>query len=120
VTTANLEFENGALAYLATSLVIPNIARVAVWGTKAAAMNELDGEHFFLQASGEMDKTPQEVETLDTVKDELEEFARNVRSGSAPETGGPEAIQVVAVLEGIVESAQRGTVVDLDEVRGRS
>ncbi len=120
VTTANLEFENGALAYLATSMVIPTIARVSVWGTKAAAMNELDGEQFFLQASGEMDKTPQEIETLDTVKDELEEFARNVRSGSAPETGGPEAIEVVAVLEGIVESAQRGTVVDLDEVRGRS
>ncbi len=120
VTTANLEFENGALAYLATSLVIPDIARVAVWGTKAAAMNERDGEQFSLQQSGEKDKTPQTVETLDTVKDELEEFARNVRSGSTPETGGPEAIEVIAVLEGIVESAQQGTVVDLDEVRARS
>ena len=53
-------------------MVIPDIARVAVWGTKAAAMNERDGEQFSLQQSGEKDKTPQPVETLDTVKDELE------------------------------------------------
>jgi len=119
VTTANLEFENGALAYLATSLVIPDIARTAVWGTKAAAMNEWDGEQFSVQMSGEKALTQQPVEVLDTVQDELEEFARNVRTGSTPETGGPEATEVIAVLEGVVESARQGTVVDLDEVRAR-
>lgn len=120
VTTANLEFENGALAYLATSLVIPDIARTAVWGTKAAAMNEWDGAQFSVQMSGEKAKTEQPVEVLDTVQDELEEFATNVRTGSVPETGGPEATEVIAVLEGVVESAQKGIVVDLDEVRARA
>jgi len=120
VTTANIEFENGALAYLATSMVIPDIARTAVWGTKAAAMNEWDGEQFSVQQSGEKHKTQQEIETLDTVKDELEEFAANVRSGSAPETGGVEATEAVAILEAIVESVARGTVVDLDEIRARA
>ncbi|MFT7474822.1 MAG: putative dehydrogenase [Verrucomicrobiales bacterium] len=120
VTTANIEFDNGALAYLATSLVIPDIAKVSVWGTKAAAMNEWDGAQFSVQQSGEKHTTQQEIEILDTVKDELEEFAANLRSGSAPETGGAEATEVIAILEAVVESAARGAIVDLDEVRARS
>ena len=119
VTTATLEFHNGALAFLGTAMVIPNIARKAVWGTEAAAWNEVDGERFYFQPVGEKERSAQPVETLDTVRDELEEFASNIRNGTSPETGGPEALEAVAVLEGIVESAATGTVVDLDEVRAR-
>lgn len=118
-TVATLEFEEGPLAVLATSMVIPDIARTALWGTEAAAWNEQDGERFYVQKVGEKERTELEVETLDTVVDELEEFADNVRTGSRPETGGPEALEVVAVFEGLVESAETGTVVDLDEVRAR-
>lgn len=118
-TTATLEFESGALAVLATAMVIPDIARTAVWGTEAAAWNDVDGERFYVQQVGEKDRSEQPVETLDTVVDELEEFAANIRTGSRPETGGPEALEVVAVFEGIVESAASGTVVDLREVRSR-
>ena len=119
VTTATIDYADGPLAYLATSMVIPDIAKVAVWGTEAAAANEIDGAQFFFQPSGEKERTQQDVEVLDTVQDELEEFARNVRNGTAPETGGAEALEAVVVLEGIVDSAATGTVVDLDEVRGR-
>jgi predicted dehydrogenase len=118
-TTATLEFHSGPLAVLGTAMVIPDIARTAVWGTEAAAWNEMDGERFYLQRTGEEDRTEQPVDTVDTVKDELEEFATNVRTGARPETGGPEALEVVAVLEGIVESVQTGSVVDLDVVRAR-
>lgn len=118
-TTATLEFEGGPLAFLGTAMVIPDIARTAVWGTEAAAWNEMDGERFYFQQAGEKERVEQPIETLDTVIDELEEFAGNVRDGRRPETGGPEALEVVAVLEGIVESAATGSVVDLDEVRAR-
>jgi len=118
-TTATLEFESGCLAFLGTSMVIPDIGRTAVWGTEAAAWNEMDGERFYFQLVGEMERSEQPVETLDTVRDELEEFVSNVRNGTTPETGGPEALEAVVVLEGIVESAATGTVVDLDEVRAR-
>ena len=118
-TTAILEFENGCLAFLGTSMVIPDIGRTAVWGTEAAAWNELDGERFYFQPVGEVERSEQPIDTLDTVRDELEEFVGNVRNGTTPETGGPEALEAVAVLEGIVESAANGTVVDLDEVRAR-
>jgi predicted dehydrogenase len=118
-TTATLEFEDGPLASLGTAMVIPDIARTALWGTEAAAWNEVDGERFYYQKVGEKDRTEQPVDTLDTVVDELEEFAGNVRTGSKPETGGPEALEAVVVLEGIVESVETGRVVDLDEVRAR-
>ena len=119
VTTATLEFESGPLALLATSMVIPDIARTAVWGTEAAALNDVDGARFFVQVTGEKEWTEQPIDTLDTVRDELEEFQTNIRSGAVPETGGPEALEVVAVLEGIVESAATGRAVDLAEVRAR-
>lgn len=118
-TTATLEFESGPLAFLGTTMVIPNIGRTAVWGTEGAAWNEEDGAKFFVQETGEIERTEQEIETLDTVKDELEEFARNIREGTTPETGGHEAVEATLILEGIVESATTGTVVDLDEVRSR-
>jgi len=118
-TIATLEFESGCLAFLGTSMVIPDIGRTAVWGTEAAAWNESDGERFYFQPVGEIERSEQPVETLDTVRDELEEFVGNVRNGATPETGGPEALEAVVVLEGVVESAAAGTVVDLDEVRAR-
>ena len=119
-TTATIEFESGCLAFLGTSMVIPDIGRTAVWGTEAAAWNEADGERFYFQPVGEMERSEQPVETLDTVRDELEEFVGNVRNGTTPETGGPEALEAVVVLEGIVESAATGTVLDLDDVRTRA
>lgn len=119
VTTATMEFESGPLATFGTAMVIPDIARTALWGTEGAARNEFDGAHLFVQKVGEKEWSEEPVEQLDTVRDELEEFARNVRNGDRPETGGPEAIEVTAVLEAIVESVEQGVVVDVADVRSR-
>jgi predicted dehydrogenase len=118
-TTATLEYHEGPLAFLGTSMVIPDIARTAVWGTEGAAYNDKDGERFLTQEVGSKDWEEHDIEVLDTVRDELEELASNVRNGTKPETGGPEALEATVILEGIVESANTGTVVDLDEVRAR-
>ena len=119
VSTATLEYQDGPLVVLGTAMVIPDIARTAVWGTEGAGWNENDGERFFRQEVGSKEWVEERIETLDTVRDELEEFAANVRTGTRPETGGAEALEATAVLEGIVESAATGRVVDLDEVRAR-
>lgn len=119
VTTATIEFEDGPLAFLGTSMVIPDIARTAVWGTGGAACNDQDGARFMTQEVGSKDWTEQQVDTLDTVRDELEEFSSNIRKGEEPETGGAEALEATVILEGIVESVTRGVVVDLDQVRAR-
>lgn len=118
-TTATLEYHEGPLAFLGTSMVVPDIARTAVWGTEGAAYNDKDGERFLTQKVGSKDWEEHDIEVLDTVHDELEELASNVRNGTKPETGGPEALEATVILEGIVESANTGTVVDLDEVRAR-
>ncbi len=119
-TTVMLEFESGPLGFVGTTTVIPDVASTAVFGTKAAAWNDLDGERFYRQDVGEKDRREESVQTLDTVRDELAEFATCVRTGKAPEVGGPEALEVVAVLEGIIESSRDGCVVDLDQVRART
>jgi predicted dehydrogenase len=119
-TTVMLEFESGPLGFVGTTTVIPDIASTAAFGTKAAAWNDLDGERFYRQDVGEKDRREESVQTLDTVRDELAEFATCVRTGKAPEVGGPEALEVVAVLEGIIESSRDGGVVDLDQVRART
>jgi len=119
-TTATIEYHDGPLAFLGTSMVIPDIARTAVWGTEGAACNDKDGERFLTQEVGSKDWVEHDIDTLDTVRDELEEFAANIRNGETPETSGAEGLEATVILEGIVESATRGTVVDLDEIRARS
>lgn len=117
VTTVNLEFEDGPLGFIGTSMVIPDVAKTAAFGTEGAAWNETDGARFYRQAVGEPERHEEPVDTLDTVRDELVEFAECVRTGAAPEVGGPEGLEVVAVLQAIVESAATRRVVELDEVR---
>ncbi|MDH4115832.1 MAG: Gfo/Idh/MocA family oxidoreductase [Acidimicrobiia bacterium] len=118
-TTAIVEFPDGPLAVLATTMVIPDIARTAVFGTEAAAWNEVDGEKAYVQRVGEKERSEVPVETLDTILDELAEFGRCVANGETPEVGGWEALEVVAIFEGLVESAATGRAVDLAEVRSR-
>lgn len=119
-TTATLEFESGPLGFVGTTTVIPDVATTAAFGTEAAAWNELDGERFYVQKVGEKQRHDEPVDTLDTVSDQLVEFGRCVRTGTAPEVGGPEALEVVAVLEAIVESARDGRMIELDEIRART
>ena len=111
------EFESGALGYVGTSYYTPNVATVAVHGTEASAWNEQDGEMLFVQRRGERARTPVDTQVLDTISDELREFARCIRTGSRPETGAPEAIEVVAVLQAVVTSVATGATVKLADVR---
>ena len=120
VTTIMLEFESGPLGFIGTSMVVPDVARTAVLGTNAAAWNEIDGNRFFRQAVGDADRTEEPIDNIDTVLDELEEFVRCIRDGAEPETGGPEALEVVAMLEATMESVTTGETVDLDAVRSRT
>jgi predicted dehydrogenase len=119
-TTVMLDFESGPVGFVGTTTVIPDVARTAAFGTQAAAWNELDGERFYVQPVGDKERHEEPIETLDTVVDQLGEFAACVRTGSTPEVGGPEGLEVVAVLEGLLDSVAEGRVTDLDEVRART
>ena len=117
VTSVLVEYERGPVGSIATSYFAQPVVSLGVYGAEGNAWNEDDGVSLFVQRAGEAKRNPLEVETLDTVADELAEFARCVRGGMKPETGAPEALEVAAVLEAIVESAASGRAVELADVR---
>ena len=116
-TTVMIEFESGPLAYLGTTYVAPMVVTVAAYGTDANVWNEEDGKKLFVQRQGEAARSEEQVDTLDTMVDELAEFARCIREGTRPETGGPEGLEVAAVLEAAVESVLSGRAVELADLR---
>ncbi len=116
-TTVMIEYESGPLGYIGTSYFTPPLVTVAAYGTEANVWNEQDGVKLFVQRLGESARSEVPVGTLDTTVDELAEFARCIREGVRPETGGPEGLEVAAVLEAIGESVASRRTVELSDLR---
>ena len=93
------------------------VVTVGAYGTDANVWNQEDGKRLFVQRRGEAVPSEEQVDTLDTMVDELAEFARCIREGTQPETGGPQGLEVAAVLEAAVESVSSGRAVELSDVR---
>jgi predicted dehydrogenase len=111
-----LEFDNGVVGTLVTSYVAPPMVRSGVIGTAASAWNELDGRRLLVQSVSEREPRAIEVPALDTLADEMAEFARCINTGEAPETGGLEGLAVVAVMEAAVKAAATGDLVEVEKV----
>ncbi|MDP3983803.1 MAG: Gfo/Idh/MocA family oxidoreductase [Acidimicrobiia bacterium] len=118
VTVAMLAFESGAVGTVGTSVRTPLVASTAVFGTVGSAWSEEDGTRFFYQARDDEVRREQPVEKVDGVLANLEAFTHSIRTSTPPETGGAEALEVVAVLEAMIESAEAGgAVIEVEEVR---
>jgi len=96
-----------------TLLATAGVNTVTVYGSDAAAWSEEDGKRLFLQKRGEPSRNELPVTPIDTVADEMAEFADSIRSGTKPETGPEAAIPVVDVLEAIIASATDRRPVDV-------
>jgi len=116
-TSVLLEYGGGQLGSINTTYFSPPVVTLSVYGTDAAVWNEEDGTRLFVQARTESARIERPVETIDTIEDELAEFARCIGEGSEPETGVPEALEVAAVLDAIGRSVETGCAVDLSDVR---
>jgi predicted dehydrogenase len=116
-TALLFEFTSGPVGYLGTSFVVPRVTKVTVRGTGGTVINEVDGHRFLTQAVGDQQPTEEPIEVIDPVADELDEFVRSIRGEAQPETGGREGLEVVAILEAAVASAQSGTPQSVDEFR---
>jgi predicted dehydrogenase len=116
-TTVLLEYEAGPLATINTTYFAPPVVSLSVYGSDAAAWNEEDGRRLFTQARSEPVRSEQDVQALDTIADEIAEFARSIRERGRPETGIPEALEVAAVLEAVGLSLETGCSVDVAELR---
>jgi len=117
VTAVVIEYASGPLGYIGTSAFTSEITDLTVYGKEAVAWNIEEGSKLYVQRRDEDERHRVEVETIDTVADELAEFATGIRTGSQPETGGPEGLEAVAVLEAIQESARTGRPAELQHFR---
>ncbi|HKI55764.1 MAG TPA: Gfo/Idh/MocA family oxidoreductase [Trueperaceae bacterium] len=118
VAVALLEHASGARSVIACSYVSPASYRLRLYGTEAnlelrTAMalwphaERMDaGTTLSLERRGGVEAVP--FEPQDMLVDELEAFARSVRSGAQPETGAAEGIAALEVVLGAVASSQQG------------
>ena len=116
-TVVAVEFEQGPLGYIGFSLSQPRVCNVAAFGNEASAWSEEDGSRLYFQTKSEFTRTELPVEAGDAIADQITEFAQSIRGEATPETGGPEGLAVVEVMEALVESQKRGQPVDVADFR---
>jgi predicted dehydrogenase len=116
-TTVVLEYGGGVLGSVSTSYFASPTIKLGVLGSEASAWNEEDGARLFTQLRTEPSRTERDVEAIDTLVDELEEFARCIRGEAEPETGAMAGVEVALVLEGMRRSVDSGCAVELDPAR---
>jgi predicted dehydrogenase len=115
-TVLVIEFHNGVVGSLVTSYVTPSIQRIGVMGTVRSVWNEVDGKRLMVQELSDKEPNPMPVDPLDTVADQLHEFASSILGTTKPETGGLEGLRVVAVMEAAIAAADRGGAVEVEDV----
>lgn len=113
VSVMTFQHQSGPLSTLTTSLAVPKTATVGLFGSDAAAWSLHDGARLAVQRRSEPVPTVEDVDPGDALADQLAEFARCIRDGASPETGGPQGAAVVAVLDAIETSARSGRAVDV-------
>ena len=111
-----LQHENNALSNLTASYASASeFYMMNVYGKEASAFYDLFSGLRHLKR-GEKAARAIATERNDTIREELEEFARCVRTGAKPETDGFWATRNLAVIKAGVKSAREGRTVDVAEV----
>ena len=138
VGAALLRFESGALAYLGSNFITPWVNYCNVYGTEANLYltvdlparkpDETPGQYgdtwnyadrnsvLYLKRKGEDRKIQVDLEPGEILTEEVKEFADCIRNRTAPETGGTEGLQALAVILASIQAAQTGETVGLAKV----
>jgi predicted dehydrogenase len=111
-----LEHENGALSNLTASYASASeYYMMNIYGKEASAYYDLfSGLRHLTRGETAARAVPTEVN--DTIREELEEFAHCIRTGTRPETDGHWAARNLAVIKAGARSAREGRAVDVAEV----
>jgi predicted dehydrogenase len=111
-----LQHENNALSNLTASYASASeFYMMNIYGKEASAYYDLFSGLRHLKR-GEKAARAIATEKNDTIREELEEFARCARSGGQPETDGFWAARNLAVIKAGARSAREGRVVEVAEV----
>ena len=123
VTATLLEFESGLRGYLGSSYVSSFSHWIKVYGTEENVFfTELDGltltkDSWEEGAVRENIAPPANVTApMPAIIEEMEEFARCIRTGESQEIGGQTALHNLAVVLAAVESARSGGPVEVASV----
>jgi predicted dehydrogenase len=103
---------SGALAAVTADYISVDRFRLSLYGTKAIATFDLK-EGLTLQRCGQNKVEAVAIAANDYLRDEVEEFAQCILSGSLPEVGGREAMAALAVVRAAIDSAATGRPVVL-------
>lgn len=114
-TMTLMEFSRGTVGYLGSNYISPYVYYLNLHGTKANLFFNL-GEGLYIQKSGATRREKIEVREVDTVLEELEEFADCIRENEKPEVGGEEALQSLAIVEAAIRCSKTGKPVDIEEI----
>jgi predicted dehydrogenase len=111
-----LQHENNALSNLTASYASASeFYMMNIYGKEASAYYDLFSGLRHLKR-GEKAARAIATEKNDTIREELEEFARCVRTGGQPETDGFWATRNLAVIKAGAKSAREGRVVEVAEI----
>ena len=112
-----LQHENNALSNLTASYASASeFYMMNIYGKEASAYYDLFSGLQAPEARREDSRVPIATEQNDTIREELDEFARCVRSGGKPETDGFWAARNLAVIKAGAKSAREGRVVEVAEI----
>jgi predicted dehydrogenase len=116
VASLVMEHENGALSTLNASYASASeYYLMNIYGKEASAYYDLHGGLRVLKrGDGHSMQVP--FEKNDTFVEELEEFAAAVRGKGAPEMGGEQATNSLAVVRAGILSAREGRRVEIEEI----
>jgi predicted dehydrogenase len=111
-----LEHESGAISNLTASYASASeFYMMNIYGKEASAYYDLFSGLRHLKR-GEKSARAIPTQKNDTIREELEEFAQCVRTGTKPETDGYWAARNLAVIRAGARSAREGRVVDVADV----
>lgn len=111
-----LQHENNALSNLTASYASASeFYMMNIYGKEASAYYDLFSGLRHLKR-GEKTARAIATEKNDTIREELDEFARCARSGGQPETDGFWAARNLAVIKAGAKSAREGRVVEVAEI----
>jgi predicted dehydrogenase len=116
VGTLMMTHENGAVSSLSTSYASASeYYLMNVYGKRMSAYyNLFDGLRCLKQ--GETGQTAIAVEEIDTLAEELIEWAEAAQGAGTPEVGGESATESLAVVKAGIESVRQGRHVDVAEI----
>ena len=107
-TAVTIEYESGPIGQIGTSYFVPPVVSLAVYGTDANVWNEEDGGSAVHAGRADKARAERDVEQIDTIQDEIAEFATCIRDGGEPETGARRAWRSRWCSRGSSEASSRG------------